>query len=46
MKAVVLTFDNAWWTRAIETGLLAIANHSGDTLRPALPRVAHPVDAS
>jgi peptidoglycan/xylan/chitin deacetylase (PgdA/CDA1 family) len=37
--------DDAWWTRAIESGLLAIANHSWDHLHPALPRVAHSADA-
>jgi peptidoglycan/xylan/chitin deacetylase (PgdA/CDA1 family) len=37
--------DDAWWTRAIGTGLLAIANHSWDHLHPALPRVAHSEDA-
>ena len=37
--------DDGWWTRAIESRLLAIANHSWDHLHPALPRVAHSADA-
>jgi len=32
---------DAWWNPAIDTGLIAIANHSWDHLHPALPRVAH-----
>lgn len=30
-----------WWNPAIESGLIAIANHSWDHLHPRLPRVAH-----
>lgn len=30
-----------WWRPAIESGLLAIANHSFDHLHDGLPRVAH-----
>jgi peptidoglycan/xylan/chitin deacetylase (PgdA/CDA1 family) len=37
--------DDAWWTRALDSGLLEIANHSWDHLHPALPRVAHSQDA-
>jgi peptidoglycan/xylan/chitin deacetylase (PgdA/CDA1 family) len=33
--------NDAWWPRAIDSGLMAIANHSWDHLHPALPRVAH-----
>jgi peptidoglycan/xylan/chitin deacetylase (PgdA/CDA1 family) len=36
--------DEAWWPRALATGLLSIANHSWDHLHPALPRVAHSAD--
>jgi peptidoglycan/xylan/chitin deacetylase (PgdA/CDA1 family) len=32
---------DAWWSSAIGTGLISIANHSWDHLHPALPRVAH-----
>ena len=32
--------DN-WWSPAIATGLIAIANHSWDHLHPALASVAH-----
>src|SRR5438045_1300061 len=32
---------DAWWTPAIDSGLISIANHSWDHLHPALPRVAH-----
>jgi peptidoglycan/xylan/chitin deacetylase (PgdA/CDA1 family) len=32
---------DAWWSGAIESGLISIANHSWDHLHPALPRVAH-----
>jgi peptidoglycan/xylan/chitin deacetylase (PgdA/CDA1 family) len=32
--------DN-WWSPAIDTGLMAIANHSWDHLHPALDHVAH-----
>jgi peptidoglycan/xylan/chitin deacetylase (PgdA/CDA1 family) len=37
--------DDAWWSRALDSGLLEIANHSWDHLHPALPRVAHSADA-
>jgi peptidoglycan/xylan/chitin deacetylase (PgdA/CDA1 family) len=30
-----------WWPRAIDTGLLSIANHSWDHLHPGLKSVAH-----
>jgi peptidoglycan/xylan/chitin deacetylase (PgdA/CDA1 family) len=30
-----------WWSRAIDSGLLAIGNHSWDHLHPALDAVAH-----
>jgi len=33
--------NDAWWSPAIDSGLIAIANHSWDHLHPALPRVAH-----
>ncbi len=33
--------NDAWWSPAIDSGLMAIANHSWDHLHPALPRVAH-----
>jgi peptidoglycan/xylan/chitin deacetylase (PgdA/CDA1 family) len=33
--------NDAWWSPAIDSGLIAIANHSWDHLYPALPRVAH-----
>jgi peptidoglycan/xylan/chitin deacetylase (PgdA/CDA1 family) len=36
--------EEAWWPRALATGLLSIANHSWDHLHPALPRVAHSAD--
>ena len=32
---------DAWWNGAIDSGLIAIGNHSWDHLHPALPRVAH-----
>ena len=32
--------DN-WWSPAIDSGMIAIANHSWDHLHPALPRTAH-----
>jgi peptidoglycan/xylan/chitin deacetylase (PgdA/CDA1 family) len=32
--------DN-WWSMAIDSGLMAIANHSWDHLHPALDQVAH-----
>jgi len=34
-----------WWDPAIDTGLIAIANHSWDHLHPALPEVAHSAQA-
>ena len=33
--------NDAWWSPAIDSGLVAIANHSWDHLHPALDRVAH-----
>jgi len=30
-----------WWNGAIDSGLIAIGNHSWDHLHPALPKVAH-----
>ena len=33
--------NDDWWSPAVDSGLLAIANHSWDHLHPALPRVAH-----
>jgi peptidoglycan/xylan/chitin deacetylase (PgdA/CDA1 family) len=30
-----------WWSTAIDTGLMGIANHSWDHLHPALPHVSH-----
>ncbi len=33
--------NDDWWSDAIDSGRLAIANHSWDHLHPALPRVAH-----
>lgn len=33
--------NDDWWSAAIDSGRLAIANHSWDHLHPALPRVAH-----
>lgn len=38
------SMGDAWWTPAIESGLLAIANHSWDHLHPALPSVRHSRD--
>ena len=35
------SMSDDWWLPAIETGLVAIANHSWDHLHPALPEVAH-----
>ncbi len=35
------SMGDAWWQRAVATGLLAIGNHSWDHLHPALERVAH-----
>jgi peptidoglycan/xylan/chitin deacetylase (PgdA/CDA1 family) len=37
--------NDDWWIPAIETGLLAIANHSFDHLHEGLPRVAHSAQA-
>jgi len=33
--------NDDWWLAAIDSGRLAIANHSWDHLHPGLPRVAH-----
>ncbi len=33
--------SESWWNRAIETGLIGVANHSWDHLHPALTEVAH-----
>jgi peptidoglycan/xylan/chitin deacetylase (PgdA/CDA1 family) len=33
--------NDAWWSGAVDSGLMSIANHSWDHLHPALPRVAH-----
>ncbi|HQR12745.1 MAG TPA: polysaccharide deacetylase family protein, partial [Casimicrobiaceae bacterium] len=33
--------NDAWWSPAIDSGLLSIANHSWDHLHPALARTAH-----
>jgi len=33
--------NDDWWSGAIDSGLMAIANHSWDHLHPALTRVAH-----
>lgn len=33
--------NDDWWSPAIDSGLMSIANHSWDHLHPALPRVAH-----
>ena len=33
--------NDDWWSGAIDSGLIAIANHSWDHLHPAVPRVAH-----
>jgi peptidoglycan/xylan/chitin deacetylase (PgdA/CDA1 family) len=35
------SLDESWWNRAIETGLIGIANHSWDHLHPALAQVRH-----
>ena len=35
------SLTDEWWNQAIDTGLIAIANHSWDHLHPALPTVAH-----
>ena len=37
--------DQTWWNPAIDSGLVAIANHSWDHLHPALAEVAHGQDA-
>ena len=39
------SLDQAWWNPAIDSGLVAIANHSWDHLHPALAEVAHGQDA-
>jgi peptidoglycan/xylan/chitin deacetylase (PgdA/CDA1 family) len=39
------SMGEAWWTAAIDSGLIAIANHSWDHLHPALPAVRHSRDA-
>ena len=33
--------NDRWWSSAIDTGLISIANHSWDHLHPGLSRVAH-----
>jgi peptidoglycan/xylan/chitin deacetylase (PgdA/CDA1 family) len=33
--------SDAWWQRAIDGGLISIANHSWDHLHPGIRRVAH-----
>ncbi len=35
------SMEDDWWLPAIETGLIAIANHSWDHLHPGMPEVAH-----
>ena len=35
------SLDESWWSAAIDSGLLGIANHSWDHLHPALPAVRH-----
>lgn len=35
------SMTDEWWSRGIDTGLIAIANHSWDHLHAALPTVAH-----
>jgi peptidoglycan/xylan/chitin deacetylase (PgdA/CDA1 family) len=35
------SMGDEWWTPAIETGMIGIANHSWDHLHPALRTVAH-----
>lgn len=39
------SMGEAWWGPAIDSGLVAIANHSWDHLHPALAEVAHGQDA-
>jgi peptidoglycan/xylan/chitin deacetylase (PgdA/CDA1 family) len=39
------SMGDAWWDRAIDTGLISIATHSWDHLHPALPEVAHSTQA-
>lgn len=39
------SLGDAWWGPAIDSGLVAIANHSWDHLHPALPAVRHSRDA-
>jgi peptidoglycan/xylan/chitin deacetylase (PgdA/CDA1 family) len=39
------SMGEAWWSPAIDSGLVAIANHSWDHLHPALPAVRHSRDA-
>ena len=39
------SMGEAWWSDAIDSGLVAIANHSWDHLHPALPAVRHSGDA-
>jgi peptidoglycan/xylan/chitin deacetylase (PgdA/CDA1 family) len=39
------SLGEAWWSPAIDGGLIAIANHSWDHLHPALASVAHSRDA-
>ncbi|CAG0970888.1 hypothetical protein BURK1_01216 [Burkholderiales bacterium] len=39
------SMGEAWWSPAIDTGMIAIANHSWDHLHPALPAVRHSRDA-
>ncbi|MBE7522248.1 MAG: polysaccharide deacetylase family protein [Burkholderiales bacterium] len=36
---------DAWWSTAIDSGMIAIANHSWDHLHPALAAVRHSRDA-
>ncbi|HXX82847.1 MAG TPA: polysaccharide deacetylase family protein [Casimicrobiaceae bacterium] len=35
------SLSDDWWTPAIDSGMLSIANHSWDHLHPGLPTVAH-----
>jgi len=39
------SMGEAWWSPAIDSGLVAIANHSWDHLHPALATVRHSRDA-
>ena len=39
------SMGEAWWSPALDSGLIGIANHSWDHLHPALPSVAHSLDA-